>query len=152
MLSRLRWPIVLASALPGPLFLGAAISLLFGSVWPGLLIAAAAGTLLCRRPRRRSLSCTSEGVLVQRDGFQLVAGWQDIAGTRVGRHQGLLPVEELLLSRSEVRPVDSRGRSSRVPHGLQQAGVDRRIQVSFYDKNWRTGQIGDQLRRRGILT
>jgi hypothetical protein len=142
---------VLASALPGPLLLGAAVGLLLGSIWPGLLIAAAGSALLARRPRRRSLTSTSEGVLVQRDGYRLVAGWQDIAGVRVGRHQGLFPVEELVLARSELRPMDSRGRPSRVPQGAQQAGADRRIQVSFYDKNWRTGAIGDQLRRRGIL-
>lgn len=89
-------------------------------------------------------------MVVQRDAYRLLAGWDDVAEVRTRWHQ-LLRVEELLLTGSELRPVDSRGRPSQVPKGVRRAGADRLVQVSFYDKNWREGPIGEQLRRRGVI-
>jgi hypothetical protein len=136
--------------LPGPLLLGLALGLLY-SLWVGFVVAAVWALMMIRTPRRRSLACTDEGLVVQRDAYRLLARWEDVAGVRTRWHQ-LLRVEELLLTGSELQPVDSRGRTSQVPRGVQRRGADLVVQVSFYDKNWRDGPIGDELRRRGVIT
>jgi hypothetical protein len=147
---RLRWPLVLASVLLGPLLLGLAVGLVFTSVWPGLVMAAACALPMTRRPRRRGLAWTEEGLVVQRDAYRLLARWDDVAAVRTRRHR-LLRVEELVLTGSELQPVDSRGRTSRIPDGVRRVGADLFVQVSFYDRNWRRGPIGEQLRRRGVI-
>lgn len=133
----------------GPLLLGLALGLLY-SGWLGLAVGAACVVSMLGRPRRRTLAWTEDGLVVQRDAYRLHATWDDVAEVRTRWHQ-LLRVEELVLTRSELRPVDSRGRTSQIPKGVRRRGADRIVQVSFYDKNWREGPIGEQLRRRGVI-
>jgi hypothetical protein len=142
----------MASVLPGPVLLGVAVCFLLGSIWPGLVVAAAGVAVLTRRPRRRGLAWTDQGLVVQRDAYRLLASWEDVAEVRSRRIQGLLRADELVVSRSDLQAVDSRGRASAIPDGVRRSGADQRIQMSFFDKNWRRGRIGDELRRRDLIT
>jgi hypothetical protein len=60
-----------------------------------------------------------------------------------------LTADELLLSESELIARDSQLREVALSAVPEQAA--RRVQVSFYDRGWRSHAIGDELRRRGIL-
>ncbi len=149
--SKLRWSLVLVTVLPVPLVMGAVVGVTGGSVWLGPLVAAIGVALLVRSPLCRGLACTDEGILVRRDAYRLIARWDDVVEVSVRRRQFLLRAEELILADSEVQPIDSRNRPSRIPPAVYKAGADRRIQVSFYDKHWRTGRIGEELRLRGVI-
>lgn len=102
-----------------------------------------------RRVRRRNLSVTAIGLQVQRDRCALVTRWQDVTGVNRRRHQLLLPVEELRLSDSELLEPSSTGKPMRdCPPHCPETGRPDASTSGLYDKNWRTGPIGDQLRNQ----
>ncbi|TQL56948.1 hypothetical protein [Oryzihumus leptocrescens] len=127
----LRWPVALTRSFLAPGLGGVVVAVLVDP-WPvglllGLALAASFGSLALARARRRSLTVSTDGLLLQRHDDALEAGWEEVTGIRRRRLGGLLPVEELTLRDSGTVPV------------------------SLYDKAWRDGPIGAQLRAGGIL-
>ena len=122
----LRWPVALTRAFLAPGFGGVVVAVLVDP-WPiglllGLALAASFGALALARARHRTLTVTTDGLLLQLDSDALEARWEEVTGIRRRRLGGLMPVEELTL------------------------GERRTVPVSLYDKAWRDGRIGDQLR------
>ncbi|MGN6637197.1 MAG: hypothetical protein ACTHJ6_17285 [Oryzihumus sp.] len=127
----LRWPVALTRAflVPG---LGGVVVASVVDPWPiglllGLALAASFGALALARARHRTLTVTTDGLLLQLDSDALEARWEEVTGIRRRRLGGLLRVEELTLGERR-----------------------RTVPVSLYDKAWRDGRIGDQLRDRRI--
>lgn len=150
---RLRWPIALLQAflVPG---VGGLLVALVVQPWPigltlGLALAASFGGLTLARARRRTLTVSDAGLAVQRDRYALSARWEEVTGIQRRRHQGVA-VDELVLGHSTLVARTSTGREQDLPGDLEGHPATTRIQVSFYDKEWRDGPIGEQLRRRGI--
>lgn len=108
-------------------------------------IAAGLTTSSLRPVRRRFLTVTPAGLEVQRDAYALRARWDQVVGVQRRRHQGLIPVEELLLAAAEVVPRTSTGKVKPPPGSLQGHPATTRVMVSVYDRAWREGPIGDHL-------
>ena len=151
----LRWPPALLEAflVPG---LGGLLVTVVVDPWPiglllGVALAASFGALRLARARRRTLTVTDEGLLLQRDRYGLSARWEDVTGIQPRRLAGVLPVDELLLTDRELVARTSTGTERELPDGLDEHPASRRVQVSLYDKGWRTGPIGEELRRSGVL-
>ncbi|MGZ4781411.1 MAG: hypothetical protein ACXVYL_05895 [Oryzihumus sp.] len=126
-----RWPVALMRAFLAPGLGGLVVAVLVDP-WPiglllGFALAASFGSLTLARARRRTLTVTADGLVLQRDDDALEAAWEEVTDIHRRRLGGLLPVEELTL--------DER----------------RAVPVSLYDKAWRDGPIGAQLRASGIL-
>ena len=126
----LRWPIALTRAFLAPGLGGVVVAVLVDP-WPvglllGLALGGSFGALTLSRVRRRTLTVTADGLRLQLDDDALEARWEEVTGIRRRRLGGVLPVEELTLGDSQTVPV------------------------SLYDKAWRDGPVGEQLRRRGI--
>lgn len=126
----LRWPVALTRALLAPGLGGVVVAVLVDP-WPvglllGLALTGSFGALTLSRVRRHALTVTADGLRLQLDDDALEARWEEVTGIRRRRLGGLLPVEELTLGDSPTVPV------------------------SFFDKAWRHGPVGEQLRRRGI--
>ncbi len=151
---QLRWSIAAGTTAVLPVLLGAVIAVTLRpvglGVGLGVAVALAFGVTAARRVRRRTLTVFANGLTVQRDKYALTAPWSAVTGVRQRKLQGLLPVDELVLSESTVLPRDSRGRPSTVPAGLAGHPALLRIQVSLYDRDWRAGLIGAELRRHGV--
>lgn len=137
------------STVPLPVAAGVAVTALAQPLWPGILlgVALAAGltTSSLRRVRRRVLTVSPVGLEVQRDGYALRVRWDQVVGVQRRRHQGLIPVEELVLASAEVVPRTSTGKVKAPPASLQGHPATTRIMVSVYDRAWREGPIGDHL-------
>ena len=134
---------LLRAGLVGSLWLGASI---------GLVAAAAVFTFNYQRVRRRTLTVTTEGLEVQGDKYRLVVPWSGVTKVQQRRHQIVVAVEELVVDGASIVPLDSRGRTTTLPHQLV-AGhpAPTRVGVSLYDKSWREGPIGAGLRQQGVL-
>ncbi|MBV9595156.1 MAG: hypothetical protein JO147_15330 [Actinobacteria bacterium] len=150
----IRWPIALATSAVAPILFGALVAVFIRPVSDGIALGIVAAAVIfavaLARVRRRSLTPTSAGLVVQRDKYQLQVPWEAVATVHRRRLNGVLPVEELVLSESYPIARNSRGRSSRLPAELVGHPAALRVQVSVYDNNWRAGPIGDELRRRGL--
>ena len=150
---RVRWPWALATSAALPAIIGVLVALLVRPVWVGstvgstLMIASTALSL--RRVRRRTLTVTDSGLEVQRDKYAMIVGWNEVVGVRRRRHQLFIPVEELVLSGSELVARSSSGKSTSLPPSLSGHPATRRILVSLYDKGWRHGPVGDHM--QGVL-
>lgn len=64
----------------------------------------------------------------------------------------LSEVEELICSGARVEAIDSRGQASSVPKALRGHRALSRAMVSLYEKDWRSGPIGDTVRAAGVDT
>lgn len=152
---RVRWPLALSSSALVPILLGVVIAIVVRPVGLGVgLAVVVAGALLAiavRRVRRRTLIPAPDGLVVQRDGYGLHTPWEAVVSVRRRRLQGILPVEELVLSESTPIARNSKGRTSPLPSNLAAHPAALRIQVSVYDKHWRDGPVGNELRRYGVL-
>jgi len=146
---RIRWPWALATSAGAPVILGVMIALLIQPVWFGATVGStfmiAMTALTLRKVRRRTLTVTDSGLEVQRDRYALIVGWDDVARARRRRHQLVVPVEELVLSGSEVVARSSNGKSTSLPPALTGHPATRAILISLYDKGWRRGPIGDHM-------
>lgn len=118
----------------------------------GILFALAVGSQIVSRVRRRTITVFDDVLVVQRDQYRLVVPWQGIRAIQRRRHQKLMNVEEFVCSGGHVEAVDSRGRASTLPQGLEQHPALTRVMVSIYAKNWRQGPIGDKVRGLGLET
>ncbi|MFI2486892.1 hypothetical protein ACH47X_08280 [Promicromonospora kroppenstedtii] len=98
-----------------------------------------------RQARRRTLTVSDTSLVVQRDAYRIGAPWSEVVGIDRKRRQGLL-ADELVLASPVVTFVDAADKPTRVPKAAAGHPALQRIQVSFYDKNWREGPIGDRLR------
>jgi hypothetical protein len=56
-----------------------------------------------------------------------------------------MPVEELVCTGARVEPVSSRGESKKPPGRLEEHPALTRVMVSLYDKDWRSGPIGQRV-------
>ena len=145
----IRWPVAVLSSLTIPVVSGL-LCLVFlrplaMGAGIGLVLAVAILLPACGRIRRRTLQVDASGLTVQRDTYRMRAGWDDVVGVQRRRHQGLLVVDELVLADSSLEAVDSRGRPSTIPDDLPGQPATRRVMVSLYDKEWRTGPVGEHL-------
>lgn len=155
---RIRRAVAVATSASVPLLCGVvlalALSLTIGPVWVcallGLVFAVVAITPIVRRVRRRSLTAYDDVLVVQRDQYRLVVPWQGISAVQRRRHQVVMDVEELVCSGGRVVAIDSRGRPSTVPQGLEEHPALTRVMVSLYARDWRLGPIGDRVRSTGI--
>jgi hypothetical protein len=152
---RVRWPIAFATSALAPILLGVVVAVVVRPVGLGMglaiVVAGVLSAIAVRRVRRRTLSVSPDGLVVQRDKYGLHAPWEAVVGVQRRRLQGVLAVDELALSESTPVARNSRGQSSRLPSTLAGHPAALRIQVSVYDKNWRNGPIGNELRLRGVL-
>jgi hypothetical protein len=146
----LRWGPTLLSTAPVPILLGVAVALLLRplalGVAGGLVVAVIITAVRAQRVRRRTLTITEDGLEVQRDSYALDIAWGNITGVRNRRLQGLLPVEELIVTDARIIERDSRGKPVAPPAKLAGSPALGRVQVSLYDTDWRHGPIGDRLR------
>ena len=157
---RIRRSVAIASSASVPLLCGAAIAialtLVIRPLWLcallGLLFSLVTMTLIVSRVRRRTLTVYDDVLVVQRDQYRLIVPWQGITAVQHRRHQKMMNVEELVCSGCRVEAVDSRGRQSTLPPGLEQHPALTRVMVSLYAKEWRLGPIGDKVRLRGVET
>ena len=146
----LRWVPTLLSTAPVPILLGVAVALLLRplalGIAGGVVVAAIITAVRAQRVRRRTLTITEDGLQVQRDSYALDIPWTNITGTRSRRLQGMLPVEELIVTDARIIERDSRGKAAAPSSKLAGSPALTRVQVSLYDKNWRSGPIGERLR------
>jgi hypothetical protein len=152
---RIRWVIAIGTTLPLPLFGGLVIAValrprLLG-IAVGLVVALIFTARMSVRIRRRSLTITPTGLDVQRDTYAMQVPWEAIVAVTKYRIQRYLPVEELRFTQAELIGRTSRGQVRSAPDLPAGAPALHRIQVSLYDRHWRAGPIGDELRRRAIL-
>jgi hypothetical protein len=142
-------------ALPAPILCCLAVAVAIRPVAIGILlgviVAAAVGAVSVRRVRRRAMHVTGEGLEVQRDKYGLQASWAAVTGVRQSRLLRLVPVDVLVLAEATPIARTSRGKTTTPPARLAHHPAAKAVQVSFYDKDWCAGVIGDELRRRGIL-
>lgn len=103
------------------------------------------------RVRRRSLTVSDDGLVVQRDSYRLVVPWAGIRGVRRRTHQLVMRAEELVVTGAQVEAVDPRGRPQDVGSQLDGHPATTRVMISFYDRHWREGPVGRRLRDSGIL-
>ncbi|MFD6445077.1 hypothetical protein ACFWEJ_08240 [Promicromonospora sp. NPDC060204] len=150
---RIRQDLAVLLVLPIPI-LTAAISLVLITTQQPVLVALAVVYIavsmvlairMYRRVRNRTLTVSESGVTVQRDAYRIEAPWSEVVGIDRKRRQGLL-ADELVLANPVVTFVDAAGKPTRVPKAAAGHPALQRIQVSFYDKSWREGPIGDRLR------
>jgi hypothetical protein len=138
------------------LALGLCLTLVIDPAWVGVVVgfvvALVMGSQIMIRVRRRTLTVFDDVLVVQRDQYRLIVPWQGIRAVQRRRHQMLMNVEELVCSGSQVEAVDSRGRASSLPHGLEQHPALTRVMVSLYAKDWSQGPIGERVRGLGIET
>lgn len=146
---RMRWPWAVATSAGVPVIIGVIITLLIRPVWFGSTVGStlviALTALSLRRVRRRTLTVTDSGLEVQRDKYAMIVGWNEVARVQRRRHQLFIPVEELVLSGSELVARSSSGKSTSLPPSLSGHPATRRILMSLYDKGWRHGPVGDHL-------
>ena len=151
---RLRWPVVLFTSLLAPGLGGLVIALAVRPVLVGCLLGAllalSFGALNIARVRRRQLTVDLSGLEVHRDKYGLRASWQQVIGAERRWRQGWR-VDELVLAGSDVFAHRRRGVEAQLPKGVADHPATRRIQVSAYDKRWRDGPIGAELRRVGRI-
>ena len=103
------------------------------------------------RVRRRLLQIGDTGLHVQRDKYALDVSWDSAIEISHRRMLlGLIRVDDVTFTESTVIPTDSRGRPTAVPSKLAGHPGRTRVQINFYDKGWRSGSIGKELRLRGI--
>ena len=124
-----------------PVVLGISLALVFALVF---------GSISVMRVRRRTLTVYDDVLVVQRDKYRLVVPWSGVTAVQSRRHQRLMDVEELVCSDARVEAIDSRGRASALPKGLQGHPALSRVMVSLYSKDWRSGPIGDKVRATGL--
>jgi hypothetical protein len=145
----LRWGPTLLTTAPVPVLLGVAVALLVHplalGVAAGLVVAAIITAARAQRVRRRTLTILDDGLEVQRDSYALHIPWANVTGVRHRRLQGLLAVEELIVTNALVIERDSRGKAAAPPAKLTGSPALSRVQVSLYDQNWRQGPIGKHL-------
>jgi hypothetical protein len=98
-----------------------------------------------RRVRRRTLTVSDAGLEVQRDKYAMIVAWDQVVSVQQRRHQLLIPVEEFVLSGSEIVPRGSTGKATTLPTSLFGHPATRRILISLYDKAWRDGPVGAHL-------
>jgi hypothetical protein len=145
---RIRWPVVLGSTLPVPLLCGVLIALPFDNpvrLVIGLLTVVVATAISAAKVRRRSLEVGDDGLVEQRDDYRLHVPWDSITGVQRRRHQVVVPVEELLSTGARMEPVDSRGQTRTPRDGMEEYPALTRVMVSLYDKDWRSGPIGQRV-------
>ncbi|BDO43565.1 hypothetical protein [Cellulomonas sp. NTE-D12] len=137
------------STVPLPVAVGVGAAVFVRPFWLGIVLGVALAAGLTsnslRRVRRRFLTVAPAGLEVQRDGYALRVRWDQVVGVQRRRHQGLIPVEELVLASAEVVPRTSTGKVKAPPASLQRHPASTRIMVSLYDAAWREGPIGDHL-------
>jgi len=104
-----------------------------------------------RRVRKRSLTVTDDGLELQRDRYALRVPWDAVSGVRRCRLQGVMAVDELQLADSTLIGRNSRGRNQQISPRVRKHAGARCIHISIYDKDWRDGRIGTELRSRGVL-
>ena len=151
-------PVAISTSATVPTLCGLAVGLLLTLVidpaWVGLVagfvFALVLGSQIVSRVRRRTLTVFDDVLVVQRDQYKLIVPWHGIRAVQRRRHQKLMNVEELVCSGGQVEAVDSRGRASSLPQGLEQHPALTRVMVSLYAKDWRQGPIGDKVRGLGI--
>jgi hypothetical protein len=146
---RIRWTWAVATSATLPAVLGLATAVLIRPTWVGCVVGIALTVALTapslRRVRRRTLTVSDAGLEVQRDSYAMRVGWDQVVGVRQRRHQRLIPVDELVLSGSDLIPRSSTGKANTLPASLPAHPAARRIQVSLYNKAWRDGPIGNHL-------
>ncbi|MFD0732399.1 hypothetical protein [Planotetraspora mira] len=119
----------------------------FGAVVGALL----AFVLVTFRVRRRSLTVHEDGMTAQRDAYRVSVKWADLVEVRRDKLGGLVPLDVMVFSRSELEPVDARGKVRRsVPPKVTEVGADRRIQVGVYLRDWRESPIGRAVAATGF--
>ncbi|HEY3546799.1 MAG TPA: hypothetical protein VGK17_12035 [Propionicimonas sp.] len=147
---RIRWLWAVATSAPLPVCLGVMVALIFRPVWVGVVLGLTLASSMTlsnvRRVRRRSLSVSEAGLEVQRDTYAIRVGWDQVLGVQQRLHQGVIPVEELVLSGSRIIPRGSTGKTTTPGARLSSHPAPKRILISLYDKSWRTGPVGDHLR------
>jgi MFS superfamily sulfate permease-like transporter len=152
---RIRWPIVIGTTVPAPLIVGIVVAVVVRPVALGVAVGVLAAGFFAvsssRRMRRRWLEIDDDGLRVQRDRYALEASWADATSVSARKVLGILPVEELFLSERTLIARASNDKDVVFPPKLPEYLATRRVQVNLYDKNWRTGPIGDQLRRRRLI-
>ena len=154
---RIRVLVAVMTSATLPLLVGAGWVLL-GAVFDspltaevGVLLAVAMFTRNLVRVRRRTLTVTDQGLVVQRDQYRLTVPWSGVQGVQRRNHQRVMRAEELLVEGAQVEALDRRGRPTDVESQLEGHPATTRVMVSLYDRGWRSGPIGDRLRELGVL-
>lgn len=155
---RIRLAVAVSTSSAVPALVGVMVGLVVaragGPPWLavviGCVLAVGYGVLTVRQVRRRSLTVTDDALVVQRDKYRLIVPWQGITGVQRRRHQVVMLVEELLCTGASVEAIDSSGRPSALPSGLEAHPALTRVMVSLYAKDWRQGPIGDRVRALGV--
>ena len=121
------------------------------TIGAGVLVGLALFVRNVVRVRRRSLTVGDDGLVVQRDAYRLVVPWSAVRSVQSRTHQRVMRVEELLVEGAQVEAVDRRGRPTDVAPQLADHPATTRVLVSLYDRDWRDGPIGRELRSLGVL-
>lgn len=136
------------------LTIGFLLAVVLDPAWIGWVVATVLALVMglqnVRRVRRRTLTVCDDFLVVQRDQYRLIVPWHGISAIQRRRHQKMMSVEELVCLGSRVDAVDSHGRASSLPQGLDQHPALTRVMVSLYVKDWRHGPIGTKLRSLGL--
>lgn len=150
----IRWPVAIGSSATVPVVSGVLIAVVLRPVTLGLVVAVAfavaVGSISVIRVRRRTLTVYDDALVVQRDKYRLVVPWSGVTAVQRRRHQRVMDVEELVCSGARVEAVDSRGRASRLPKGLEAHPALSRVMVSLYSEDWKSGPVGDKVRSAGV--
>jgi hypothetical protein len=140
---RPRWPVVVLSGLTVPVLFGVVFAAVSRSVFAGAFGALTAFALVASRVRRRSLTVDETGMTAQRDAYKVSVKWSDLVEVRRQKLGGLIPLDVMVFSGSELEPVDVRGKTRpSIPPKVYEIGADRRVQVGVYVRDWRESPIG----------
>jgi hypothetical protein len=148
---RLRPIVLFGSTLLLPVLAAAAVSALLEPVWVGPAIAFTAWLPGFLRARKRRLVVTRTGLSVVRDRYRMHVQWGHVIAVESRRRQGML-AEEWVLEHSDLEAHGTGRRATRTLDRARRVGADRRVQISFYDKSWREGVVGNALRYQGVIT
>lgn len=145
---RIRWPWAVAASAPLPLILGVMTAVLIRPMWFAIIVEIAfivLGARSVRAVRRRTLTISNAGLQVQRDKYAMLVRWDQVVGVKHRVHQLAIPVDELVLSGSELIARGSNDKPTTLPASLSAHPALKGIHISLYDKAWRDGPVGDHL-------
>ncbi|GAB3912171.1 hypothetical protein GCM10029964_119460 [Kibdelosporangium lantanae] len=121
-------------------FIATANSLDYVNGWYPILAAVVGVVLAVVLNRRHYLRITDSGLSVENRGYRVSLRWEDFAEV-TRRRAGMFRVDALVFRVGHVEPTTRR----KVPLRVHARGLDHVVRIGVYDRNWRTGEVGQRL-------